>query len=210
MKKKFYKILIIILVLALLLLYLRYTLSTNHLDDLLVNANVYSEQLEHISGLGLLDSQHIHSDFKVFIKGEEINFTYEELQAPEWGSVQFWRESGFSRFVYMHGGEDNDNVIHVHATGITLGMFFRVIGGSLNYSCLTLPEVMVELNQESTYCSNTDDLLLVYANGRKIQNPNSYLFNDLDRILISYGKVKDTRTQLPLIGYKACIHSENC
>tara|TARA_Y100000310_G_scaffold345545_1_gene466321 strand:+ start:6834 stop:7475 length:642 start_codon:yes stop_codon:yes gene_type:complete len=211
MKKKYYKIIIFILFLILILFYFKYKGNTTTLNDKIVNGIIYAEQLEHLSGLGLLDSQHIHADYKVFIEGKEINMSYPELQAPEWGSAEFWRTSGFSRFVHMHPGENQSGVIHIHAIGVRLGMFFRVIGGSLNHSCISFPELIQKQESvEQTYCSDSDNILQVLVNGEKIINPDSYLFHDLDRILISYGKISQTNEQMKSVGYQACIHSENC
>jgi len=174
------------------------------------NANFYALFLEKLSGIGRLETEHLHADFIVYINGQEIELHHEDLEAPEYGSKEFWTQMKVSRFVHIHEGTDNVNLIHVHASGITLGMFFNSIDGIINTECVSLPS---SLNLENTeYCSNEGISLKVYVNSERIFDLNSYLLQDLDKILITYGSesIQEIDDQFELIGSRACVQSNRC
>ncbi len=166
---------------------------------------VYSSQLEQLSGVGPLESTHIHADMKIYVNNEYVDLNKEEILSPEFGSLDFWRQAKVNRFTHLHAGENNIDVIHVHATGITLGMFIRSIGGKLEDDCLTLP---LSLGGDA-YCDSTNKKLNVFINGDKKINYGNYIIQDLDKILITYG-TSDIQQQFDSIGNRACIQSKKC
>ena len=68
----------------------------------------------------VVGSAHDHANFMVFINGEEINFALPQyiVKAKE-----------------VHIEDMNGNVIHKHATGITLGYFFKTLGFKFDENC---------------------------------------------------------------------------
>lgn len=114
------------------------------------------------STIGTLGSQHIHADWKVYINGLPLDFTGKDHM------MRMQLGSSVSSFVHVDSGaptpEKTGDVLHMHSTGVPLWIFFESIG-------LKLPEE-----------------IKVYVNGKEISNYKNYVFNDLDKILITDGK----------------------
>ena len=99
--------------------------------------------------IGLFGSQHIHTDFRLYLNGKQIN-----LADPYY----FVR----SKFVHVEndGTEKTGSVLHVHATGISIGFFLESIG----------------IKQDN---------LKVYVNGQLSGQGLAYVPMDGDKILIT-------------------------
>ena len=114
---------------------------------------------------------HSHSDFKVYILGKPLNFDSARYQVME-------------RLTHV---ENNDgDVLHIHATGITLGFFLQSLGLNLNNECITT-------DTGNQYCNLGKATLKVYtknqfSNWVQIYDPADYVINDLDKMLVSYGR----------------------
>src|SRR3989338_3867172 len=164
MKKKIWTLLIVIalLVVAILMLWRELSFAKK-------NSALYVNHLEQLTGIGRLGSTHIHADFKVYINGEEIKI-YQEKNLEK------------NKFTHMHPGKDDEDVIHVHATGITLKQFFNTKSKTMKY----------------------------YVNNKLNDEAPDHEINDLDKILISYGDESqaEIQKQLASIGNKACIQSK--
>jgi hypothetical protein len=167
------------------------------------NALVYLSQLEKVTGVGRLQSQHAHADYKIFVDNEYINLNEEKYQAPEFGTLEFWKMTKLSKFTHMHPSSTNIDVIHVHATGVTLGMFLRSIGAEITPKCLQIPT-------QERLCAAGDRKLTVLINDRVAVNPGSHLIRDHDKILISFGDGQNIEAEYGLIGDRACVKSDNC
>ncbi|MBI4171055.1 MAG: hypothetical protein HY514_05120 [Candidatus Aenigmarchaeota archaeon] len=134
---------------------------------------------------GPLGSTHIHQDFKVIVEGRQLDFSLPRYQVK-------------SQYVHVEGGDGD--VIHVHATGVTIGFFLRSLGFKFNSTCLVL-------DSGTQYCNTNDKTLKFYVN----ENPNSefekYLLGINDKILISYGNEdqEEIERQLTFITNKAPI-----
>ena len=211
--KKLKKIRITILLLLFLNIFLvNELLNTSkvlkEMENTLENSAVYISQLQKLTSIGRLTDEHIHSDIKIFIQNKEINLNIKELEAPEYGTIDFWKTNKVSKFVHLHEGVKNIGVIHVHAKGIKLGMFLTTINAVMNDTCLKLPQTI----SNNTYCDDEKNTLKVYVNGKQINNPQYHEFKDLDQILISYGNQtnQELKTQLSIVGNISCISSENC
>ncbi len=121
---------------------------------------------------GLVGSTHIHTDLAVFLDGKEIT---------PFGSQYFVR----ARDVHVEPGPGEGYVIHVHATGVTLGRFFKTLGMNLDDNCFVT-------DKKISYCNSeigTLKMFVKHEGGNWTQNfdYNRYVFSDLDKILLSYG-----------------------
>ncbi len=107
--------------------------------------------------IGVLDKtkqkHHYHADLEVYVNGEEIDFAQEKYFVK-------------SRFIHVENDVQGDTgkVLHMHATGVPLWIFFDSIGMELPGS------------------------IKLYVNGQLNSDGLDYVFNDLDKILISDGK----------------------
>ncbi|MDO8740744.1 MAG: hypothetical protein Q7J54_04215 [Candidatus Woesearchaeota archaeon] len=134
------------------------------------------------STIGVLGSGHIHADFKVFINGNSINFANEKYHMK-------------SSFIHVDDNlnkEDASSVLHMHATGVPLWIFFKSVGMDFNKESLTLPD-------GRKFSNGSKNTLKFYVNGRPNSEWENYVFSDLDKILISYGDETDMSQQLNLI-----------
>jgi len=133
--------------------------------------------------LGPLGGIHEHADFKVYLNGTLVDFAQKKYQVR-------------SQFVHVEG-MDGD-VIHMHATGETVGYFLETLGMRFDRSCFVL-------DTGESFCSSGDNTLKLYVNGELNAEYGDYLLKDLDKILISYGKgtEEEIRSQLDTITDKA-------
>lgn len=130
--------------------------------------------------IGPLGSAHTHADFKVYILGNPINFDGQKYQV---------------RDQIVHVENFDGEVVHIHATGITLGYFFKTLGLELDDKCITL-------DTGNKYCNSEEATLKAFVKGpgfewETLYSPADYVINDLDRILISYGaeNAEEIKTQ---------------
>ena len=131
------------------------------------------------STIGILGSAHIHADFKVYVNEEPIDFA----------KLNYYMKSSFIHVDDNQNKEDASGTLHMHATGVPLWIFFRSVGTDFDKNCLTL------LNQEK-FCNDGKNILKFYVNGKPNEKWGNYAFNDLDKILISYGNETDLTQQL--------------
>ncbi len=106
------------------------------------------------STIGVLSSQHIHADFKVYTNSKPVNFA----------DPSYYMKSSFIHVDDNQNKEDAGGILHMHATGVPLWIFLKSIS-------MKLPEGVK-----------------AYVNGKEILNYQNYVFNDLDKILITDGK----------------------
>lgn len=136
---------------------------------------------------------HIHADFLVSLNGEIYNFTNQKYMSD---GVHLNHE-------YVHLHDNNPFVIHYHKENITLGSFFHSLNMNLtNDSFSTL---------NKTYTTNQTHIFEVYVNQELIENPQNYVANDLDRILIVYYQQNISITHLfDQVTNLSCIYSLKC
>jgi uncharacterized C2H2 Zn-finger protein len=124
--------------------------------------------------LGPLGSTHIHADYAIYVDNEQFNLS------PAY----------YQRNSYVHMHSPYISLIHVHATGVTLGFFLKTLSIDMDGNCLNL--------QGQAYCNEGGRTLKVFVNsgdGWLPINPevaNNYLIEDLDKILITYGNSSST------------------
>lgn len=135
--------------------------------------------------IGPLGGVHWHADFKVFVDGKPISFVKRDLMV---------------KAQYVHIENMDGDVIHVHASGVTVGEFFRTLGMKLNNECFLI--------NKQKYCSDEQKTLKFYVNGEPNDLYGDYLIGDQDQLLISYGPAnEDIKEQLASITHKARIES---
>ena len=161
------------------------------------------------SKIGILGSQHIHADWKIYIDGKALD---EKFFTP-WAEAH---ESAMrnpnlaltSSFMHVHEAPENPqekagDVLHMHATGVPLWIFFKSIGMNFDKNCITL-------DNKEKFCNAGDKKLKFFVNGKENNEFENYVFNKLDKILISYGNEnqQEIQKQLNLITDFAKNHSK--
>ncbi|MFA4820064.1 MAG: hypothetical protein WC613_03860 [Candidatus Aenigmatarchaeota archaeon] len=135
--------------------------------------------------LGPVGSTHIHQDFKMYVSGQMVDFSQPKYQLR-------------SSLVHFENGDGN--VIHTHATGMTLGYMLGTMNIELTPECLVIDGVR--------YCNNGNSKLKLYANGQPDNEFGSYLMKDLDKILVSYGDETGLSGQIASVTNLAKTQSE--
>ncbi len=129
--------------------------------------------------IGVLQSQHIHTDWKIYINGKALSFEDKDHMG------RMRNNFPVSSFIHVDSGasapEKTGDIIHMHATGVPLWIFFESID-------LKLPDGMK-----------------AYVNGKEISDYKDSVFNDLDKILITDG-TGDLKEQLNSITNFAEVH----
>ena len=137
-------------------------------------------------GIGELGTAHIHADWKVFISGKEVDWTpYVELHERQMmGDTSI---NGTSAFIHLHPEKDqrpgrvpHGSVLHMHAAGVPMWLFFKSLGMELTDQCLS-----VSMNQKN--CNDGKNSLKFFVNGKKTGNPADFVFKDKDKLLLSFG-----------------------
>lgn len=138
---------------------------------------------------------HLHADFAVFINGNHVDFAKEQFMSTE--------QQTQSERVHLH--DLDGNVIHIHATGVTLKEFFESLEMQFSDTCF-------ELDTNETHCSSASQTLKFFVNGQQRTEMQNYEPKDLDRILISFGSENQIQIneQLDAVSDNACIFSEKC
>ncbi|MDP3741695.1 MAG: hypothetical protein Q8R15_00090 [Candidatus Micrarchaeota archaeon] len=126
--------------------------------------------------IGPVGSTHIHQDFKVYLNGNQLDFSQQKYQV---------------RAPYAHVEDNDGDVIHVHATGVTLGMFIDSLDMQLTNNCF-------KTDDGTSYCNNGNNTLKFYVNNVPNTQFNKYELRELDKILISYGAENETAIQMQL------------
>jgi len=140
---------------------------------------------------------HEHANFALFLEGVQYNFNQSKYMTNESNEI------GKRQFVHLH--DMNGGVIHLHASNITLGMFFDSIGVKFNSTCFVLDD-------GTSYCNSGDNTLKMFVNGVQSYEYDNLQLHDLDKVLISYGNdsSQNIQNQISSIPSDACIYSEKC
>lgn len=137
------------------------------------------------TGIGPAGSTHIHQDFKVYINGNPIDFSQGKYQKPHLNAK-----------VHLEGWDGD--LIHKHATGVTMGFFLKSVSISFDKNCLAI-------DTGENYCNDGDSTLKFYINGKPNPEWENYDLKDGDKILVSYGNESEdeVKQQLSSITDKA-------
>lgn len=119
--------------------------------------------MEPDAKIGVLGTQHIHADFKVYIDGKAFDWTpYGDRHEKQMAGDLAITDT--SAFIHIHPAQAPElagDVLHMHATGVPLHMFFESLGIKLS--------------------SNIN----VFVNGNLNPEGLNYIFKGLDTILIT-------------------------
>lgn len=138
---------------------------------------------------------HVHSDFLFYINDSRVDLSDDKYQS----GINGVRHEDF----HLH---DNDqNVLHRHAEGLTLVEFLASLDFTLTAECLT-----TDVGTE--YCIDDVSQLKLYVNGETVSDPFSYIPQEEDRILLYYGTPENPNLAeyLLAISNEACIYSGTC
>ena len=116
-------------------------------------------------GSGILGDEHVHSSMLVRIFGDKFDFSL-----PAYKIKSSW----------IHFEAQDGTTIHRHSTGVTLGYLFDTLNIGLTDECYIFPD-------GREFCTNEDYSLKYYINHQQVPGIRDYVFEDGDRILISYG-----------------------
>ena len=116
-------------------------------------------------GAGKLGDEHVHASLLVRIFGDKFDFS-----VPSYQIKSSW----------IHFEESDGTTIHRHASGVTLGFLFDSLNIGIDNECYIFPD-------GRQFCTNEDYSLKYYINHQLVKNISDYIFEDGDRILISFG-----------------------
>ncbi len=162
------------------------------------------------------DPNHTHADFAVWIENRKLDFTdpkYMSAPPPESAfrlipaaSAHTVLDEGehLAGREYLHLHDGNGSVIHRHKPGLTLNDFFVSLGFHMTESCFVL-----DTGRE--VCPAGDKRWQMFVNGEEKPWTPYYAFQDLDRILLTYGATPEqVQAQLAALTDDACLYSRVC
>jgi len=116
-------------------------------------------------GAGKLGGEHEHASLLVRIFDDKFDFS-----VPSYQIKSSW----------IHFEESDGITIHRHASGVTLGYLFDSLNIGVDSECYSFPD-------GRQFCTNEDYSLKYYINHQPVKQISDYVFEDGDRILISFG-----------------------
>ncbi len=116
-------------------------------------------------GSGVLGDEHVHASMLVRIFGDKFDFSGPAFQIK-------------SSWIHFEG--QDGTTIHRHSTGVTTGYLFETLGITIDDQCYIFPD-------GREFCTNEDYSLKFYVNHQQVSDIRDYVFEDEDRILITYG-----------------------
>ena len=117
------------------------------------------------AGAGMLGDEHEHASILVKIFGDKFDFS-----VPSYQIKSSW----------IHFEESDGTTVHRHASGIKLGYLFDTLNIGIDSKCFIFPD-------GRQFCTNEDYSLKYFINHQKVSDIRDYVFEDGDRILITYG-----------------------
>ncbi len=153
----------------------------------LLSISIVSACSQKTHKIGQLGSQHIHLDIKVYVDGAFVDFSQPQYQL---------------RAKFVHFEDGRGDVVHVHATGVTVADILDTLKIKFDQKCLTL-------NNGVKYCSDNVKTLNFFVNDLKNEDYGNYVVKNLDRILISYGSENQDqiKKQLDSVTSNSAIYS---
>ena len=128
-------------------------------------------------GAGKLGDAHEHASLLVRIFGDKFDFS-----VPSYQIKSSW----------IHFVESDGTTIHRHSTGVTLGFLFDSLNIVIDDKCFVFPD-------GRQFCTNEDYSLKYYINHQPVSDIRDYIFEDGDRILISFGNETPEQIEEQLI-----------
>jgi hypothetical protein len=87
---------------------------------------------------------------------------------------------------YIDFEKSDGETVHMHAANVTLGFLFDSLHIGLTDKCFTFPD-------KRNFCTDDKYSLKFFINHLQVQDIRTYVINDSDRILISYGNENSTQ-----------------
>ena len=142
---------------------------------------------------------HIHADFAMFIDGSQFDFTKPYYMT----STDSCSTDYNSKHTHLH--DENGMVIHIHEKDQTVSDFFTSIG-------FTLTDELLDTKSGITYKNNEDKKWQFFINGVATSSLQNYIIQDIDKLLLSYGRSaqQNTQTEQEKVTNNACIYSQKC
>ena len=116
-------------------------------------------------GAGKLGDEHEHASLLVRIFGDKFDFS-----SPTYQIKSSW----------IHFEDTDGTTIHRHSSGVTLGFLFDTLNIGIDDECYRFPD-------GRQFCTNEDYSLKYYINHQLVNGIRDYVFEDGDRLLITYG-----------------------
>ena len=129
-------------------------------------------------GAGKLGDEHVHASLLVRIFDDKFDFT-----SPAYQIKSSW----------IHFEDSDGTTIHRHATGVTLGYLFESLGFTINNDCIIFKDGREFCNDQ-----NEDYTLKYYVNHQLVSGIYDYVFEDGDRILITFGNETPEQIEVQL------------
>jgi hypothetical protein len=127
-------------------------------------------------GAGKLGDEHDHASILVRIFGDKFDFS-----VPTYQIKSSW----------IHFEESDGTTVHRHSSGVTLGYLFDSVRIGIDNKCYIFPD-------GRQFCSNEDYSLKYYINHKLVNDVYDYVFEDGDRILITYGSETPEQIEIQL------------
>ena len=127
-------------------------------------------------GAGKLGDEHVHASILVRIFGDKFDFS-----VPTYQIKSSW----------IHFEESDGTTVHRHSSGVELGYLFDTINIGIDNKCYIFPD-------GRQFCSNEDYSLKYYINHKLVNDVYDYVFEDGDRILITYGSETPEQIEMQL------------
>ena len=124
-------------------------------------------------GAGRLGGEHEHASLLVRIFDDKFDFS-----VPSYQIKSSW----------IHFEESDGTTIHRHSSGVKLGYLFESINIGLDDNCFIFPD-------GREFCTGEDYSLKYYLNHQIVNNINEHVFEDGDRILISFGSESEEQIE---------------
>ncbi len=141
------------------------------------------------------DAYHGHANFAVMLNGTAFDFTKDAYQSIEGKEL--------NPNVHLHN--KRGGVVHTHKENSTWQEFFKSLGMDLTKNCFVESKTI-------KYCTAGDQKLSVVLNGTQLTEWDNLPINDVDRLLVSYGKYTSAELQeeFKKVTDDACMFSEKC
>ena len=168
---------------------------TGMLISIIIGVNIFGPEQFLNTPKPAHSEVHVHSDFLVYLDGKVYDFTADQYQTSA--------EQTLHQDIHLHDNEDE--VIHRHNVGITLGEFFTSLGVQLSKDC-------IQTSTDKQFCSDDTNKLLLYINEEPTTDIASYVNQEEDQLLLYYGDPTDpivSELTEQITDY-SCIYSGTC
>ena len=143
------------------------------------------------------DPNHSHADLAIWVEGKMFELSSEKYMVSEGSS-----DSDKETKPHLHDG--NGLVIHRHKPEQSVGEFLEAIDIVATGRCITL-------DNGTLVCNEGARRWQMFVNGTERPFNPSYVFADLDQILLTYGATgEQVIEQLQTLSDEACLYSQTC